>query len=150
MKTRARRRTFAYFDTSVIVKNYIREAGSDRARQLLRTHRAVTSAIAALESISAFRRNLASNVIDDAGYSAILNRFETDRRKLDVLELTDSILTSAEQYVSNYNVRALDAIHLATAMMTGVRFPKQLSFVTSDSIQRDAALQLGLKIVWVE
>jgi predicted nucleic acid-binding protein len=149
MKSSARRRTFAYFDTSVIVKNYIREAGSDRARQLLRNHRVVTSAIAALESMSAFRRNLASNVIDQADYSAILNRFQKDRGKLDVLELTDGILASAEQYVSKYNVRTLDAIHLATAMVTGVRFPKQLPFITGDSSQRDAGLQLGLKIVWV-
>lgn len=44
MKSSARPKTFAYFDTSVIVKNYIREAGSNRARQLLRTHRVVTSA----------------------------------------------------------------------------------------------------------
>jgi predicted nucleic acid-binding protein len=110
----------------------------------------VTSAIAAIESISAFRRSFAAKVIDDAGYSAILNRFQKDRGKLDVLELTDNILTTAEQYVSNYNVRALDAIHLATAMVTGVRFPKQLPFITGDSSQRDVGLQLGLKIVWVK
>ena len=150
MKSNARTRPLAYFDTSVIVKNYIREAGSDRARQLLRSHRVVTSAIAAIETISAFRRNLASKAIDEAGYSVISKRFQKDRAKLAVLELSDNILASAEQYVDNYNVRALDAIHLATAMVMGVRFPKQLPFITSDSNQRAAGLQLGLKIVWVE
>ena len=148
MKSSAR--PFAYFDTSVIVKNYIREAGSERARQLFRTHHVVTSAISALESVSAFRRNHASGSIGEAGYSAILNRFQKDRAKLDLLELTGTILESAEKYVSEHNVRALDALHLATAMVTGIRFPKRLLFVTADSSQRDAGLQLGLKIVWVE
>ena len=144
------RRTLAYFDTSVIVKNYIRERGSDRARRLLRSHRVATSAIAALETVSAFRRNLAANVIDDTSYSAILNRFQKDRAKLDILELTDTILETSEQYISTYNVRSLDAIHLATAMAASVRFPKQIPFITSDSGQSEVARQLGLKVVWVE
>jgi hypothetical protein len=36
---------FAYFDTSVLVKRYVREAGSKRARELLRQYRFLSSTI---------------------------------------------------------------------------------------------------------
>ncbi|MGH7387624.1 MAG: type II toxin-antitoxin system VapC family toxin, partial [Candidatus Methylomirabilales bacterium] len=47
---------WAYFDTSVLVKRYVREPGSRRARVLLRRYRFLSSAIAPLEVISALVR----------------------------------------------------------------------------------------------
>ena len=145
MKTRN-----AYFDTSVIVKNYLREPGSQRARQLLRTRQVITSAIIGLESMSAFRRTLASGSIDENAYATIVTQFHKHREKFKPVEVTAEILETAETYVSDFNVRALDAIHLASAAMIDRRFPKRLPFVTADFAQRDAALRLGMEIVWVE
>ncbi len=44
----------SYFDTSVLVKRYVDEDGSTRARAGLRRYRVVTSSIAPLEALSAF------------------------------------------------------------------------------------------------
>ena len=93
MKIRTRR--FAYFDTSVLVKKYLREPGSDKARQLGRRLVAVTSEIAVLEMTSALRRNLASAVIDEESHRAIRNRLERDRAKLQLVEIRSNILEHA-------------------------------------------------------
>ena len=48
--------TPAYFDTSVLVKNYVREPGSARAGQLLRSHAFLSSCIVSVELVSALMR----------------------------------------------------------------------------------------------
>lgn len=140
----------AYFDTSVLVKTYVREPGSGKARQLVRSRRVLTSSIAAVELSSAFRRNLSSGSIDERSYSAIVKRFHQHRRKFRLLEMTSSVLEGAEKYVADFDVRALDAIHLASAMALRDRFSRNLSFVTADTRQRDVAHHLGLEVVWVD
>src|SRR5438132_952142 len=94
----------AYFDTSVIVKNYLRETGSERARQLLRTRQVITSAIAGLESISAFKRTLASGAIDEKAHAAVVKQFQKHRDRFKCVELTAEILETAEKYVADFNV----------------------------------------------
>jgi len=140
----------AYFDTSVLVKRYIREEGSTQARLLVRTRQVIFSAIAPLETISAIRRNQASGSIDDRAFSAIVERFQKDRRRWQLVELLPEILELAEECVLDFNIRALDAIHLASAKATQARFRHRLTFITADSDQRDAASQLHLEVAWVQ
>jgi predicted nucleic acid-binding protein len=140
----------AYFDSSVLAKNYVREVGSDKARQLVRTHLVMTSSITGVELTSAFRRNLTSGSIDERSLAAIAKRFSQHRLKFRLVELTESVLEKAERYVADFDVRALDAIHLASATVLHDRFPKGLLFITSDSRQSDVAEQLGLEVLWVE
>ena len=45
--------TFAYFDTSAVVKRYVLEPGSLQVRRLLRQHDFLSSAITPLEILSA-------------------------------------------------------------------------------------------------
>ena len=137
----------AYFDSSVLVKVYIREPGSARGRQLVRTRQVITSAIAGLELLSAFRRN---GSIDEDAHSEILKRFSQHREKWRFVELTSTVLENAERYVSDFDVRALDAIHIASAMISRDRFPKGLPLITADFRQRQVAIQLGLQVIGVE
>ena len=140
----------AYFDSSVLAKTYVREAGSDKGRQLVRSRLVITSSIAGVELSSAFRRNLASGSIDESAHSVITKRFNQHRQKFRFVEVTADVLEKAEQYVAGYDVRALDSIHLASAMAMRQRFPRSLPFVTSDARQRDVARQLGLEVIWVD
>jgi hypothetical protein len=50
------RKPWGYFDTSVLVKRYIDENGSDQARGLLTKHRVISSRVALIEAASTFRR----------------------------------------------------------------------------------------------
>ena len=140
----------AYFDSSVLVKIYVRENGSAMARSLVRARQVITSSIAPLELVSAFRRNLTARSIDERLHSAIVKRFHQHREKWRYVELTPACLENAEKYVSDFDVRALDAIHVASAMISRGRFPKGLPFITADVRQRAVAVDLGLDVISVE
>ena len=44
-------RHWAYFDTSVLVKRYVKEAGSSATRRLLQRFRFLSSAVAPVEAL---------------------------------------------------------------------------------------------------
>jgi len=137
----------AYFDTSVLLKRYVREPETDRALALMKRHIVVTAAIAPLESISALRRLEATGVLETKSYDAILKRIQNDRQTWDLVTLSIEILQSAERIVQEFNVRCLDSIHLATARALQSRLNRPLSFITSDVQQRKAASQLNLDVL---
>ena len=47
---------WAYFDPSVLVKRYVKEAGSSATRRLLQRFRFLSSAVAPVEALSALSR----------------------------------------------------------------------------------------------
>lgn len=141
--------SWAYFDTSVIVKRYVGERGSPEAQRLLRLHRIISSAIAPLELLSALTRRYGQRELSGPDYSAILSRVKQDRDFWELVEVTPAVLARAEETVLKLNVRALDAIHLSSAAtfqdFTGTSLP----FITSDERQIGAAEKCGLKVIRV-
>ena len=137
----------AYFDTSVMLKRYIRENGSDRAMALMRRYRIVSSSVAPLEMRSALRRVEAEGSLSSKAFQAVLKRIETERQKWDLVALSEDILKSAERITVDLNIRSLDAIHLASAEACQTRLKRRLGFITADVRQQDAAHELGLEIV---
>jgi predicted nucleic acid-binding protein len=139
---------FAYFDTSVVVKRYVREPSSAVARTLLRRYRCLSSAILPVEVVSALNRRRAVGDLATADFTAILTRLDEDRRRWELIPVTGPVLSLAEDLVHRNVLRALDAIHLAAALTfrstSGLRVP----FVTADGRQRIAAEPAGLPILW--
>src|SRR5881628_2121125 len=103
----------AYFDTSVLVKRYINESGSARAREILRRFRPMCSAIACVEATWMLARRWKSGEIAESAVRAILNRLRDDRIHWDLVEVQPPVLARAENIVSDMNVGTLDAIHIA-------------------------------------
>lgn len=140
---------WAYFDTSVLVKRYIREAGSVRARSLLQEHRFLSSAIAPIELMSALSRRLSAGELAERDFAEIRSRILRDRATWELVEITPPVLTQAEDLVQRTTLRTLDALHMATALafqaVSGLRVP----FITGDDRQLEAAERLELNVVWV-
>lgn len=140
---------WAYFDTSVLLKRYIREAGSAQARATLRRHRFLSSAIAPVEAISALCRRRASGELAEQDLTVILSRMRQDRSYWELVAVTPLVLTHTEELIRTTGVKTLDALHLASALafqaMSGIRIP----FITADIRQRDAASQLDLTVMWI-
>ncbi len=138
---------WVYFDTSVLVKRYVREEGSRRARELLRRHRLLSCAIAPLEALSAFSRRRAAGELSARSFGAIMSRLRADRDHWELVEVNASLLGRAEEVIARAEVRMLDALHIASALafqeLSGLRVP----FVTADERQRDAAQQMGLQVM---
>jgi predicted nucleic acid-binding protein len=140
----------AYFDSSVLLKRYVREQGTDRALVLTRQYLIVTAAIAPLEMRSALRRIEVEGGLSGKAFQTILKRIQVERDQWDLVAISLEILESAELITVNLNVRSLDALHLASVLACQKRLRRPLPLVTADMRQRDAAQRLGLDIISVE
>jgi predicted nucleic acid-binding protein len=78
----------AYFDTSVLVRRYVREPGAARARMLFRRYRFLSSAIAPVEVMSALSRRRAAGELTERDFRAILSRMQTTRQRDAAEQLT--------------------------------------------------------------
>jgi uncharacterized protein len=139
---------FAYFDTSVLIKRYVREPGSAQVVALLRRHDLLSSAITPVEIMSALGRRRRD--LSQEAFTATVNRVRSERLHWELIEVGETVLSRAEEIVQgNVPMRSLDAVHIASLMAfqsaSGIRTP----FVTGDGRQRDAAKFLGLDIIWI-
>jgi len=123
-----------YLDSSAIVKLVVREAESDALRRYLRQRRPlVTSALARTEVARAL---LPLGLVAMRRAQEVLNRLE-------LVRINDRVLADAGAILPA-DVRSLDAIHIATAILLG---PKLRRIVTYDARMTAAARALGLVVV---
>jgi len=140
---------WAYFDTSALVKRYVKEAGSTRVAALLRRHRILSSAIAPVEATSAFRRRTVTGGLIQRDLVAILARMRRDRAYWELVEVTGLVLDRAEELIRGTGLRTLDAIHVASALIFQGASGMAIPFVTADAEQQEAASQVDLDVVWI-
>ena len=136
---------WAYFDTSALIKRYVDEAGRRDVLRLLRRRDVVTSAILPIELRSALRRRVSEGTLDGERAPEILKRVTIERDFWALIEVSRDVLVAAETLVATHPLRALDAIHVASAQLFAGRLaaPKLL-FVSADARQASAAAALGM------
>jgi predicted nucleic acid-binding protein len=139
----------AYFDTSVLLKRYFAEAGSARAQSLLKRHLLISSAIAPIEAMSAICRRRDTGELSGRAFAQVTRRFQRDRARWELVEVTPQILDIAEELVDRFNLRTLDAVHLASGHLLQATLRSRLRFVTADARQRDTATALSFECLWI-
>lgn len=106
-----------YLDTSSLVKLYIREIGTEAVQALASQTRVMnTSWLTYAEARAAFARKHRRGDLTDEEYGQVLVAFESDWSNLLRLEVSYFILLRAGQLAERHGLRALDAIHLASAL----------------------------------
>lgn len=141
---------WAYFDTSMLVKRYVKEAGSSVARKLFQRYRFLSSAVAPVEVLSALARRRAAGELTQRDFLAIRARLHKDRAYWELIEVGPIVLSHAEELVEKTGLRTLDALHVASALSFQAAVSLTIRFVTADIRQREAAEALSLNLVWVE
>ena len=139
----------AYFDTSVLLKRYLNESGSMRARELLRRMSVVSSSLAPVEAASAIRRRVRVGELDERAARAMIRRLADDRVGWELVDVESTVLARAESLVHAVTVTTLDAIHIASALVVVAGMIRRVPFVTADARQRVAAERANLEVVWV-
>lgn len=139
---------FAYFDTSALVKRYVREKGSLAVRRLLRSHCVVSSALLGLEIRSALHRRQREGALIGAALRRVERRVATDEAAWQQIAIGAEVLYEARGQVARFAVRTLDAIHLATALVAH-REGLEMPFVTADRRQAVAARALRFEVIWI-
>jgi predicted nucleic acid-binding protein len=140
----------AYFDSSVFVRSYVVERGTAEAVRLIQEHAVVSSALAPLELAGALRRLRRQRRLSRRQLEGIEARVRDDRPFWTLLDIDGRVLRRAEHELTRgAPLRALDAIHLATALTFQIETSARMPFITADRQQQRAGLTLGLDVVFV-
>jgi len=142
-------RPWAYFDTSVAVKRYVDEDGAGQSRVLLGRHRLLSSAILPVEALAALGRRRQAGDLSEGDFAAIVGRLQRDRVHWELVDPTRTVLGRAELLAGGSGLRALDALHVASALEFETSIDLRIPFVTADRCQREAAERAGLAVVWI-
>ena len=150
---------YYYFDASVVVKAYLWEVGTEDVLQVLRDSRAdpprarvITSRIAYTEAMSAaarreFNRELTASEADEIS-KRLLADFSGPVLPKVVLEPGITLIHHAAELTRQYRLRALDAIHLATALAARYSVPAgvHFQFASADARLNSAAKYESLDV----
>src|SRR5207248_11419669 len=104
----------------------------------------VASTILPVEVRGALRRRAAEHTIDADRLQNALQQLAADRSEWTLVVVSARILERAEQMVSHHELRALDAIHIASAQEFGSPARGPVPFVSADRRQIAAATAAGL------
>jgi len=118
-----------YCDSSSLVKLYLEESGSAEVRALVEQAAAVTSsAIADVEVQAALASQRRAGRISPRALAQALKDFDADWSSVLAIDLDDDSRRLAGELAGRYQLRALDAIHLAA-------FVQVLERRTDDDVQ---------------
>lgn len=141
----------AFADSSALVKRYAEEADDAIVRDL---DDLAVSSLALVEVASAIWRKARLGHLDASGIDATLRGVQADlhggpsrRASYAVIRPTDRILARASQIVGADNLRAFDAVQLASAEMARELIPECTRFVCFDDRLRAAAADHGFALV---
>lgn len=135
-----------YLDTSALVKLYAQEVGSDLVRQAVGDARLVaTSLLTYAETRSAFARKSRSGEIHAVDLRNYKQEFERDWGRLHQLPVHEALVRKAGDLCEEHALRAVDALHLATADSLQATLRATVTFACFDRALRGAAEVYGLE-----
>lgn len=122
---------------------------SAQARTFLRRHRFLSSAILPVELMSALSRRHRAGDLAERHFQAIIARLRQDRAYWELVEVSPQVLAHTEELVRTMDLRALDAIHVASVITVQAASSIRIPLVTADAQQRKAAELLRISVLWV-
>jgi hypothetical protein len=132
-----------FLDTSAFAKRYVAEQGSDKVIALCQqADSLIVSVICLPELISTLSRLLREKKLAKADYRKLKGDAMADLTDVDICQLTSDILVSVVSLLESHPLRAMDALHVACALVVEPDI-----FVSADHRQLAAAQKVGLKIV---
>jgi predicted nucleic acid-binding protein len=144
----------AYLDTSAVVKLYASEAGSGWLRSLLASSdppAVLISHLTLVEATCAFARRRREGGLTATDHARVLAAFDHDAAyRYFVLDVLAEVVQTAKEMANRQPLRALDAIHLATAWLANSQLVQAglspVTFVCADSILLAIAEAEGLVV----
>lgn len=127
-------------DSSSFAKRYIQEAGSEQLDEFLQQASELAICVILVpELISALNRRLREGLLTSKDYRKAKKFLLNDVSDATVLQLTPAVISRSVYLLENSALRAMDALHVASAL----EWEADL-FVTSDKRQFDSAINSGL------
>jgi len=133
-----------YFDASALVKRYVREQGSVKVRRLITSAAPATSRLSEVEVALALGRRAREGAFSVAERDRALAALETDFAAILVVELTPEITARARTLLQRHQLRAGDAIQLASCLYLQEQLGEKVPLVAFDDRLTEAARREGL------
>ncbi len=131
-----------YFDASALVKLVVPEDGSDLAEALWNgSDLSVANRVAAVEVRAAVGAASRQGRLDPGEYERALNGWARVAETISLVDPEPSLIATACEVAERYALRALDAIHLASALLLA---ETPVVVASWDRRLRAAALEAGL------
>ena len=131
-----------FLDTSAFAKRYIAEPGSARVLELCGgADQLAVSVICLPEMISTLSRLVRERKLSAPKYAALKLTVLNDLADSDICEITDAVMANAVNLLETRTLRAMDAIHVACAMV----YQADL-FASADRRQLAAAKRAKLRV----
>lgn len=138
-----------YIDTSALVKLYAYEKGTEAMKALFESNATFCSSIVIYpEVLLSLQKKLRNGEISNNDLLTQSNSFENHYfAKLNIIELKENIFDIFKRKVLGYATKALDAIHLASALWVKDSFDSPCTFVCSDKKLLNQAIQEGFEYI---
>lgn len=134
-----------FFDSSALVKRYVREQGTDEVLALCnQATELCLSGIALVEIISAFCRLKRESRVSSAQYRQLKDMLLEDITDAAISDLTPEVLRHSIRSLEGNVLRGMDAMHIGSALVLEADL-----FVTADARQYAAARKAGLPVTQV-
>ena len=147
-----------YLDSSVLVKRYVREVGSEAVNSRFEAGETIyTSVLSFAEVHAAIGRKYREKELSVIEKEKLINEFQEDWLfSLNVLELTTNTMSALPSLCQQYYLKASDAVHLSAAfwLRDTIRIRtksiddggKFVEFGVSDRRLGDTALKCGFQV----
>lgn len=135
----------AFFDTSALLKAYVREQGTAEVQSALRRGSPVVSRITYAELLCATGRAFREGVFTQRARDRIWDRIERDFASFEVIEVRAAVLGRVRAIAERHPLRTYDAVQLATAV-TVTRAKTPIVFWCADWALLAAARAEGLRV----
>jgi uncharacterized protein len=135
-----------YFDASALVKRYVREQGSTKVRRLIATNTPATSRLSEVEVVSALARRARERAFSVAERDRADAAFERDLAAILVVELTPEITARARALLQRHELRAGDAMQLASCLYLQEQFGEEVPLVAFDNRLTRAARRESVRL----
>lgn len=135
-----------YFDASALVKRYVREAESAHVRRLFTSTVPATSRYSAVEIASAINRRAREGAIEAASRTRAIAAMNRELDAVLLVELTSTIVDRSHALLKRHDLRAGDAVQLASCLHLQERIDRDVTMVTFDDRLSDAARREGLTL----
>ncbi len=107
-----------YLDSCALLKDFLPEEGSEAIRELLlQTALVATSRISYVECRAALARARRESRLSTAGERTAISALDQRWVEIAIVEVDEALTREAGRLTGRYQVRAADAIHLASALV---------------------------------
>lgn len=137
-----------YLDASALVKVYVLEPGTELVIDLYEQAEMVsTSKVTYVEVLMALRRKRWANEMSDEALAAKMEALDSQWQTVRIVDLSDEVLRRIREHGGGMGLRALDAVHLASALLLQSRLKERLQFICADRRLNEAATAEGLTVL---